>query len=160
MRGSLTLLTGSWGLLGCFLGPPGVILGPRGASWGALGGVLGALGVLLGRLGGDPKQLKNRMQNNTDFGSLNAPYHNYFRGGVGEPKSTKSYTQNETNFKTMFKSEKVALQEPLGAVLGRSWAPPTFKIVLWLERRSFLQKSCVFNKSHLEAELGRQKCRK
>ena len=39
----------------------------------------------------------------------------------GRPKSTQNGTQNESKFKTMFKSEQVALQEPLGAVLGRSW---------------------------------------
>ena len=38
--------------------------------------------------------------------------------------------QNGSKFKTMFKSEKVALQDRLGAVLGRSWAPPASKIVL------------------------------
>ena len=39
-----------------------------------------------------------------------------------EPKSIQNGTQNESKFKTIFKREKVGLQEPLGAVLGRSWA--------------------------------------
>ena len=40
---------------------------------------------------------------------------------VWEPKVGKNDTQNESKFQTMFKSAKVAIQEPLGAVLGRSW---------------------------------------
>ena len=41
----------------------------------------------------------------------------------------------------MFTSESIALQGSLGAVLGRSWAASTSKIVLWPTRRSFFQKS-------------------
>ena len=37
------------------------------------------------------------------------------------PKIDLNQNQNEFKFKTIFKSEKEALQEPLGAVLGRSW---------------------------------------
>ena len=44
-----------------------------------------------------------------------------FLGGIWEPKSTKMGAQNESKFETIFKNEKNALQEPLGAVLGRSW---------------------------------------
>ena len=36
-------------------------------------------------------------------------------------KIDQNRTQNESKFKTIFSSEKVGLQEPLGAVLGRSW---------------------------------------
>ena len=42
-------------------------------------------------------------------------------GHFGRPKIDQKRPQNESKFKTIFKSEKVALQEPLGAVLGRSW---------------------------------------
>ena len=38
-----------------------------------------------------------------------------------EPKINQNRTQNESKIKTNFKSEKVTLQERLGAVLGRSW---------------------------------------
>ena len=38
-----------------------------------------------------------------------------------EAKIDQNRTQNESKFKTIFKTEKVPLQEPLGAVLGRSW---------------------------------------
>ena len=37
-----------------------------------------------------------------------------------EHKIDQNRTQNESKFKTIFKSEKVAPQEPLGAVLGSS----------------------------------------
>ena len=40
-------------------------------------------------------------------------------GRSWEPKIDQNRTQNESKFKTIFKSEKVALQESLGAVLGR-----------------------------------------
>ena len=53
-----------------------------------------------------------------------------------------------------------APQDRLGVVLGRSWVPPTSKIVLWPTRRSLFQKSHFCTKSHLEAQLGNQKCRK
>ena len=36
-------------------------------------------------------------------------------------KIDQNRSQNESKFKTIFNSEKVGLQEPLGAVLGRSW---------------------------------------
>ena len=43
------------------------------------------------------------------------------KSAENDPKIDQNRTQNESKFKTMFKSEKVALQEHLGAVLGRSW---------------------------------------
>ena len=96
------------------LGASGVALG---ASWGALGGVLVPLGRLLGRLKGDAKKTKHSMQKRSQQGghrpNLWAPQR--------KPKSSQNGTPNATKFKTIFKSEKVALQEPLGAVLGRSW---------------------------------------
>ena len=42
-------------------------------------------------------------------------------GRLWAPKIDQNRTQNESKFKTIFNSEKVGLQEPLGAVLGRSW---------------------------------------
>ena len=48
--------------------------------------------------------------------------HPLFWEGIWAPKSDQNWTQNETKFKTIFKSEKNALQERLGAVLGRSWS--------------------------------------
>ena len=42
-------------------------------------------------------------------------------GRFREPKIGPNRTQDESKLKTIFKSEKVALQEPLGSVLGRSW---------------------------------------
>ena len=43
-----------------------------------------------------------------------------FRRGVLGPKIDQNRIQNKSKFKTIIKSEKVAHQEPLGAVLGRS----------------------------------------
>ena len=40
---------------------------------------------------------------------------------MGGVLGAQNRTQNEFKFKTILKSETVALQEPLGAVLGRSW---------------------------------------
>ena len=42
-------------------------------------------------------------------------------GTFWEPKIDQNRTQNDSKFKTIFKSEKIALPERLGAVLGRSW---------------------------------------
>ena len=100
-----SLLGRSWRVLS----PPDRLLG---RSWRGLG----AFGHLLGRLGGNPKQHKNNTQKNMQKGGL--PPH--FWEEFGRPKSTQDGTQNESKFEMIFKTEKVALQEPLGAVLGRS----------------------------------------
>ena len=39
-----------------------------------------------------------------------------------EPKIDQNRTQKDSKIKTIFKSETVALQEPLGRLLNRSWA--------------------------------------
>ena len=41
---------------------------------------------------------------------------------TGPPQIDPNRIQNESKFETIFKNEKVALQEPLGAVLGQSWS--------------------------------------
>ena len=43
-------------------------------------------------------------------------------GVIWDAKIDQNRSQNESKFKTIFKSEKIALQEALGALLGRSWA--------------------------------------
>ena len=43
-------------------------------------------------------------------------------GATWDPKIDQNRSQNESKFKTIFKSEKIALQEALGALLSRSWA--------------------------------------
>ena len=84
----------------------------------------------------------------TDFGSPKPPQ--------VTPKSIQNRSQNESKIKTIFDIEKIALQDRLGAVLGRSWAAQTSIFVLWLQRRSFFEKSHFLNKSHLKAQLDRQ----
>ena len=51
-------------------------------------------------------------------------------GSILDAKIDQNGIQNKTKLKTIFKNEKNAFQEPLGAVLGRSWGAPTSKIVL------------------------------
>ena len=90
----------------------------------------------------------------TRFGIVLGSFWNLF----GEPKSTQIGTQNGSKIETIFNMQKITLQEPLGAVLSRSCAAETSKIVLWPTRRAFFEKSHLFNKSRLEAQLGHQKC--
>ena len=103
MAGAWGLLRESWGLLGC--------------SWGPLGVSWGALGPPWKRSKTNEKPYAKEEQL-PDLQKENPPR---LWGAIWRPKSIQNGTQNETKFKTIFKSEKVALQEPLGAVLGRSW---------------------------------------
>ena len=50
------------------------------------------------------------------------------KGGQREAKIVQNRIQNESKFKTIFKRQKIALQDRLGGLLGRSWDPrtPTF----------------------------------
>ena len=98
--------------------------GGLGGSWGALGGVLGTSWAVLWRSWGDILSSPIFHIFLIDFGPRfdrvwspkGCP-----EGGPREPKIDQNRTQNESKFKTIFKSENIALQEPLGAVLGRSW---------------------------------------
>ena len=105
------------GTLGCLLGTLGCLLVCfgclLGASWALLGAswrLLRALGTLLGALeailGFQVDFLKN-------FGPK--------RGAKRDPKWHQNGTQNEPKSKTNLDIEKEALQDRLGAVLGRSW---------------------------------------
>ena len=108
------LLRPSWSLLGRSWRP-------LGASWGALGGVLGPLGRLLGRLGSDPKRHQDDMPKKVNFQTNFRSQPDICSPPKKEAKIDQNRTQNESKFKMIFKTEKIALQEPLGAVLGRSW---------------------------------------
>ena len=116
------------------------------------------LGRLLGRLGGDPKEHKNISSKKTNIQIPIRSHHPDFRGGVWHPKIDQNRTQDESKFKTIFKIQKIALQEPLGAVLGRSW--PHLgrswgsKSCSRLGWRSFFEKSTFSKKSGLKARLG------
>ena len=114
------------------LDPPGALLGaswsllgrswrPLGASWGALGGLLAPLECLLGRLGSDPKRHQDDMPKKVNFQTNFRPQRLYFSPPQKEAKINQNRTQNASKFETIFKSEKIALREPLGAVLGSSW---------------------------------------
>ena len=90
-------------------------MGPLGgsfwASWGPLGGLLGPLGAPKAGL---PRQDGFQGRFWKDFGSNLAP--------KSDPKSTKNDTKNPSKIKPKFKSEKMAFRDPLGGLLGRSWA--------------------------------------
>ena len=97
------LLGASWGLLGaswCLLGRSWA---PLGASWGALGRLLVPLGAVL----------RFEVDFWTDFGANLAPQR--------RPKRHQNGTPNGAKSKTNFDLKKQALQDRLGAVLGRSW---------------------------------------
>ena len=105
----LGLLRTSWSLLGRSWRPLGELLE---AFWG----LLGYSWTLLGRVGGDPKQDKNNMPKESNFAS----HPRNFLTPFWEAKIDQNGIQNETRFKTIFKSETVALQDAFGAILGRS----------------------------------------
>ena len=125
-------MTGSW-----------VSCGPLGASWSTLGGLLEPLWVLLGGSWGllgapgaapgrhtrtlsDARKTHTRTHENmpkkTQLPHPSTQFPPRSSGGLWRLKIDQNRIQNGSKFKTIFKSEKNALQEPLGAVLGRSWA--------------------------------------
>jgi len=120
----------SWllGSLQTLLEPPGVLLGASwgllGCSWGGLEGFLGPLGRLLDPLESSWRRSKTRQKQKAFLNPqkcFKKSCIQYFLSPFWEPKIDQNGTQNESKFNTIFKSEKNALQEPLGAVLGRSW---------------------------------------
>ena len=107
--------------LGLLLGPPGELLA---ASWSLLRRSWGGLGATWVPLGSSWSRSKTTCKNHAKKDQLQDPNTHQRRDmkeGFGEPKIDQNGIQNESKFKTIFKSEKIALQEPLGAVLGRSW---------------------------------------
>ena len=108
-------------------GGPGGLLGASGgvqeASWGVLGlsgGVRGAswegLGRSWGDLGATFKAVRFRIDFLIDFERQKGAK----REAFGEPKWSQNRSQNDSKSKTIFESEKNALQDALGPVLGRS----------------------------------------
>ena len=111
------LLVAFWVPFGCLLGALGCLLGTfcalLGASWallGSLGALLGRSWAVLGRSGGAGRCLVDFW---SDFGANLAPQR--------RPTSDQHGAQNRPKSKTNFDIEKEALQDRLGAVLGRSW---------------------------------------
>jgi hypothetical protein len=108
----------SWGTLGHLWEPLGSVWGPwvfLRTAWGVSWGLLGASWSLLKRC---PTKHEQRTISESKKGGL----HPIFFGGVWEAKIDKNRTQDKSKIKTIFKNEKNPFQDPLGAVLRRSWA--------------------------------------
>ena len=102
---------------GAFLAASWSLLGPlwalQGGSWDLLGASWAVLEATKTTVEAKKKEERFRERKRTSGVKLT--------GHILEAKINQNRIQNESKFKTIFKSEKVALQEPLGAVLGRSW---------------------------------------
>ena len=121
------------GSLEALLEPPGALLAASWSLFECSWGGLGASWALLGRPRGDThahfqtperhihahmRTCQKKINLRCDWGGLVQR----FWGGIWHPKIDQNRSQNESKFKTIFKTEKNALQKPLGAVLGRSWS--------------------------------------
>ena len=163
-------MTGSWGLLGCFWGllgrswgllePLGALLGDLGAllggSWGLLSASWEPLGASWAPLRPTWRRSKTTQKQHVktkQFPTQHGTTHPKVLGSQSAPKIDQNRTQNEAKIKTMFKSEKVGHQEPLGAVLGRSWA--VLGVILgsekafWYWNSYYESKIIVFAKNKL-----------
>ena len=100
------LLEASWGLLGRSWRLPGASWAPLGPSWAVL----------------EATQNKTKMKSIFEAPKISKKILQPIDlGAFWAPKIDQNRTQNDSKFETIFKSEKNALQERLGAVLGRSW---------------------------------------
>ena len=106
-RGLLGL---SWVSLGPLEASWGLSWVPPGASWGPLGALLGPLGASLRPLGG-------ALARGHKFDRFLVP----FWEPKGLPKGTQNRAQDGPKSIIILNVEKVALQDRLGRVLGRSW---------------------------------------
>ena len=98
--------------------PPGGLLG---ASWSVLRRSWGGLGASWAPLEPSQRRPEHHKDSIPKKGQLPDPEPSTpqrLEAPKKEAKIDQNRTQDELNFKTNFKSEKVALQEPLGAVLG------------------------------------------
>ena len=117
LRAVLKHFAASWGGLGGLLEPLGM---PLGASWGLLSASWEPLGASWANL----EATKTAQKYDAKKGQLPDPSTSnrpLLWGGFWELKIDQNGIQNESKFKTIFKSEKIALQDRLGAVLDRSW---------------------------------------
>jgi len=89
---------------------------PLGAPGRGLGELLGPLRRFLGR----PREAKTTFKKNIDFKNEKGGRLNNIWVPYGLSKSMKNETRNETKIKIIFNIQKNALQDRLGAVLGRS----------------------------------------
>ena len=106
------------------LGDPGGHLGvPGGGPGGVLelsGGVPGASWEGLGRSWGDLGATFEAVRYRIDFLIDFELQKGTKRKAFGEPKWSQNRSQNDSKSKTIFESEKHALQDALGPVSGRS----------------------------------------
>ena len=112
----VVLLAASWSLFE----PPGAVLA---APWSLLRHSWGALGATWAPLGSSWSRSKTTLKHHAKTDQLpDVKKVNLARlwRPILEPKIDQNGTQNESKIKTIVKSEKVALQELLGAALGRS----------------------------------------
>ena len=126
-----SLLGRSWRVLSSldrFLGCLEALLEPPMALWEASWSLLwcsrGRFGVSWALWRPPWRRPNHHKDNMRKTGQLPDPTTQTYRAQMGafwEPKIDQNRTQNESKIKTMFKSEKNGLQEPLRAVLGRSW---------------------------------------
>ena len=100
------MLEASWDLLRLTRGLPGTSWAPLGPSWAVLEATQNKTKM---KSIFEPQKIPQKILDPSFFGS------------ILDAKIDQNGIQNESKFKTIFKNEKNALQEPLGAVLGRSW---------------------------------------
>ena len=75
-------------------------------------------------------------------------------GAKTELKTTKNRSKNHLEKRSRFRSLLRPSWDDLEPILAASWAVLGVKIVLWLQRRSFFEKSTFSNKSGVKTRLG------
>ena len=147
MAGSCGLWRPSWRLLGRL----GGLLEPLWALLGGSGSLLGVSWAVL-------QAIQNNKQHRAVFKPQILPYRPNYGGRFGEPKSIKIGPKTNQNLRRFSRAKRLlfkSLLEPSWADLGALGPPKSCSGPRW---RSFFCKTTFCTKSHLEAQLGRQKC--
>ena len=103
----------SWGLLGYSWRLPGVSWAPLGPSWAVLEATQNKTKM---KSIFEPPKIPKKKLDLKFFCSILGPF-----GTILEDKPSPNRTPRRVKFSNDFQKQKNALQEPLGAVLGRSW---------------------------------------
>ena len=137
---------GPGGLLGASGGGPGGLLGGPGALRGGPGGILGGSWAVLGRSWSDflSSSISDRFFDR--FWSPKGCQKGALWGAKTELKTTKNRSKNHLEKRSRFRSLLRPSWDDLEPILAASWAVLGVKIVLWLQRRSFFEKSTFSNK--------------
>ena len=145
---------GPGGLLGASGGGPGGLLGGPGALRGGPGGILGGSWAVLGRSWSDflSSSISDRFFDR--FWSPKGCQKGAIWGAKTELKTTKNRSKNHLEKRSRFRSLLRPSWDDLEPILAASWAVLGLKIVLWLQRRSFFEKSTFLNKSGVKTRLG------